>query len=272
MFPIEPELIIIPAGSFLFGISEEQITALTSASHGVKQRDFEHERPLRTLTLPTYAIGKFEVTIGQYRAFIEAGGYTDPLYWTQAGWYWRKQNHIDAPRDWENPTYLCWGSEDFPIVGVSWYEAFAYCRWLRFTTGHVYRLPTEAEWEKAARGTDGRLFPWGNMFSLSNANTYSGSGRAVRNVGTTPADQSPYGVLDMGGNVSEWCLSRWSAVYQHPEDQEVIGEDARVMRGSSWDDSALDARCMFRCDLPPGHRFDTLGFRCACEIHRLTLS
>jgi hypothetical protein len=119
MFPIEPELIIIPAGSFLFGINEEQITALTSASHGVKQRDFEHERSLRTLTLPTYAIGKFEVTIGQYRAFIEAGGYTDPLYWTQAGWYWRKQNHIDAPRDWENPTYLCWGSEDFPIVGVS---------------------------------------------------------------------------------------------------------------------------------------------------------
>ncbi len=119
----------------------------------------QHEQPLPE----AYAIGKYPVTVGQYGRFVEDGGYTEKWRncWTNAGWRQREKEKWTAPRYWDDPQ---WTVPNHPVVGVSWYEAVAYCNWLKATTGRSFRLPDEAMWEKAARGTDGRIYPWGNKW------------------------------------------------------------------------------------------------------------
>ncbi|NDJ74927.1 MAG: formylglycine-generating enzyme family protein, partial [Chloroflexi bacterium] len=107
-----------------------------------------------TATLPDFRIGKYPVTVGEFRAFIEGGGYHEARWWTEAGWRWRMDRDITQPFHWDDAQWS--GDERLPVVSVSWYAAYAYCQWLAAQTGRTYRLPTEAEWEKAARGPDGR--------------------------------------------------------------------------------------------------------------------
>jgi formylglycine-generating enzyme required for sulfatase activity len=249
-------MVAVPAREFLFGTSDAQIEWLvahtTWAEEWVEKGRFDDEKPQRTIHLPDYAIGKVPVTVGQYRAFLDAGGSRERRWWTEAGWAWHKAEKRVEPRHWQDKKWT--GDDRQPVVGVTWYEAYAYCAWLAEATGRPYRLPTEAEWERAARGTDGRFYPWGNEYIQGYANIdEKASGvpggiylERTTPVGSYPQGASPYGALDMAGNVWEWCASKWANPYVHPEDNDPEGDDPRVLRGGSWYYSENRARTAFR--------------------------
>jgi formylglycine-generating enzyme required for sulfatase activity len=150
-------------------------------------------------------------------------------------------------------------------VGVSWFEALAYVRWLAAFTGRACRLPTEAEWEKAARGTDGRIYPWGDERAEGRANTSETDLGRTTVVGAFPGGASPYGALDMSGNVWEWCSSAWKDYPYRADDgrEDLEGDDFRVWRGGSWNDDRRYARCASRLSSRPDDVFFdfNVGFR-----------
>jgi formylglycine-generating enzyme required for sulfatase activity len=194
------------------------------------------------------------------------GGYLKKPYWTDAGWEWRDRGDILQPAYYGHDKQ--WSDDRQPQVGVTWYEAIAYCTWLAEATGRAYRLPGEAEWEKAARGTDGRIFPWGDTFDPERCNWHGSSIGHTTPVGSYPAGASPYGALDMAGNVWEWCASKYTDPYHHPEDNETKGTDVRAARGGSWgnpDATALRAAPRGRgtADLNLRGSYSYSGFRCA---------
>jgi formylglycine-generating enzyme required for sulfatase activity len=163
-----------------------------------------------------------------------------------------------------------------PVVGVCWYEAYAYCRWLSACTGRVYRLPTEPEWEKAARGTDGRRYPWGNEWDASRCNNLEIALDRTVPVGRYPQGDSPYGVSEMMGQVWEWCSSKYGGTdenrpgfeYPYKADdgrEDLKGEDTRILRGGAWNDGAGWSRCDNRRGVVPWNRGPDRGFRCTLE-------
>lgn len=209
--PVEPQMVLIPAGSFTAGSSAAEREAYLPALR---------EMPARKVDLPAYWIGKHEVTNAQYQQFMEDGGYHDASYWSEAGWRFRQERGWEQPRRWNDPGFAGWRREQHAVAAVSLYEAEAFCRWLASKTEKAYRLPTELEWEKAARGPDGRIFPWGDDWRPSACN-WLGAEEGLRlptmktdgyhwtaPVGSYPQGASPYGCLDMAGNVMEWCDSR----------------------------------------------------------------
>ncbi|MEI8307883.1 MAG: SUMF1/EgtB/PvdO family nonheme iron enzyme, partial [Chloroflexales bacterium] len=219
-----PTLIPIPAGPFLMGSSDADTQA------------YDSEKPQHTLTLPDYWIAKTPVTNAQFQPFVEGDGYRNERYWTQVGWQWCQQERIVTPHYWDDKQ---WNGADYPLVGVSWFEAVAYCRWLSAQTGHEFRLPSEAEWEKAARGTDGRIYPWGNTWEVGRCNSKEAGIGKTTPVGQYPNGASPYGVLDMAGNVWEWCATKWGKPYPYQIEDEwaeaYLEQDmSRIWRGGSW--------------------------------------
>ena len=219
-----PTLVKVAAGSFLMGSTD----ADPMASSDEKTR---HSREL-----PDYWIGKTEVTNAQFRPFVAGDGYTNKDYWTKAGWDWRTQNNIVKPAYWDDSQ---WNGDTLPVVGVSWFEAVAYCHWLSAQTGHEFRLPSEAEWEKAARGTDGRIWPWGNTWEANRANSSEAGIGKTTPVGQYPEGASPYGALDMAGNVWEPCATKWQKSYPYQVEDEwagdyLEGDVSRTWRGGSW--------------------------------------
>jgi formylglycine-generating enzyme required for sulfatase activity len=253
------------------GTSDAQIGLMAQTiDEAGKWRDkghFGREQPQHTVNLPEYCIGRVPVTVGEYRAFVEANAYLKPQYWTAAGWAWREASNVVQPSLWDEAKWS--GDDRLPIVGVSWYEAYAYCRWLSEATGRAYRLPTEAEWEKAARGVDGRLFPWGNAFDASRCNARaSGFGQTTPVERFSPGGDSPYGCADMAGNASEWTLSQFRA-YPHDaadERNDPEGDTERVIRGGSWFKPVLRTRTVSRGMNDPFFSDDDVGFRCACSL------
>jgi iron(II)-dependent oxidoreductase len=194
------------------------------------------------VTLAAFAIDVYEVTNAQYRQFIDAGGYTTREVWSEAGWSWLQSKKRQQPSYWDDPQL---NAPDQPVVGVAWYEAEAYCRW----AGKA--LPTELQWDKACRGSDGRAFPWGNA-----PLTRSDVGQESRPeyttpaaVGSSPQAQSPYGVHDLAGNVLEWTRT------SHDDDQIVLC-------GGSGDSHAPNVGCGVRYMLLPGISANFIGFRC----------
>jgi formylglycine-generating enzyme required for sulfatase activity len=253
--PLEPEMIHIPAGEFWMGTNREDLERVGIEWYGW----FEEETPRHRVHLPEYWIGKYPVTNAQFAAFEAVEWYGIRKYWTEAGWAWRKRGEREKPAYWDD---LTWNLPNHPVVGVSWYEAGAYTRWLAEATGRPCRLPTEAEWEKAARGTDGRIYPWGNEWAEDHANTdETGLGRTTA-VGAFPAGVSPYGALDMIGNVWEWTSSLHQPYpYRVDDGRENPSASGRhVLRGGSWGYLWRDARCAFRCSRPVFFGFN-IGFR-----------
>jgi formylglycine-generating enzyme required for sulfatase activity/class 3 adenylate cyclase len=227
--PRPGEMVVIPAGKFLMGEGREQ-----------------HE-----LFLRDYQVGKYPVTNAEYEQFIEAGGYQDKSWWTEAGWIEIGQNQ-NEPRYWQDARF---NKPNQPAIGLSWYECVAYCRWLSAEFGQLYRLPTEAEWEKGARGVDGRVYPWGNEFEASRLNARAGDQQVcnITPVGIYPTGVSPFGLFDCAGNVWEWCATRWKKPFPYDVNQDewqadyLEGQNLRVLRGGSWNYKAEVTRC--------GHRF-----------------
>ncbi|MCX7112239.1 MAG: SUMF1/EgtB/PvdO family nonheme iron enzyme [Proteobacteria bacterium] len=206
-----------------------------------------------TLTLPRFHIARYPVTHCQFQAFIDdAEGYSNPQWWEGLA------RRFDQP---EEPT---WDYSNHPRETVSWFDAVAFCRWLTHLSGYEVRLPTEQEWEKAARGPKGFEYPWGDRYKPGHANINETSDNAVPHyleqtsaVGLYPQGQSPFGVLDMTGNVWEWCLNE----YDQPQRKGMEGEARRVVRGGSWNFYQVYSRCAVRFWNPPDYRSNLFGFR-----------
>jgi len=234
------EFVRVPAGEFLMG------------SSNADQDAFSDERPQHRVYLDEYLIGKCPVTNRQYRAFVQTTGQWAPIHW--------KNGQI--PR----------GKEDHPTVHVSWSDAVAFCKWASQVTGRPVRLPTEAEWEKAARGPstgsgDGRKYPWGDQAPTAKLLNYNRRVNDTTPVGSYPDGASPYGALDMAGNVREWVADLYHATYyasspaQNPAGT-FSGEGPRVVRGGSWNDDLLSVRAAARLRRVPVNRYENTGFRC----------
>jgi formylglycine-generating enzyme required for sulfatase activity len=205
--PFEPEMVFVPAGPFLMGSPKSD-----------RLRDQVEPEQFELNLEYDYAIGKYPITVGQYHAFVDAGGYRERRFWTRTGW--QQNSSRIHPDHWTDGLWA--GDDNLPVVGVSWHEVSAYTCWLAEATGHGYRLPTEAEWEKAARGglqlPDGqgasqnnpcsaRLWPWGNEEPDDRRLNFNSNVKHTTPVGRYPTGTSPAGALDMAGNVWEWCLN-----------------------------------------------------------------
>jgi formylglycine-generating enzyme required for sulfatase activity len=155
-----------------------------------------------------------------------------------------------------------WNLGNHPVVGVTWYEVDAYCQWLTARLRRTVRLPTESEWEFAARGEDARLWPWGNEFDAARCNmSDTGVGRTTPVGMFSSGGDSPFGVTDLAGNVWEWCATKWRADYGTPEDNDREGQQPRVLRGGAYDDSREALRCAYRFWGNPGGSSAVVGFR-----------
>jgi len=252
------------------GTSEKQIEQLAqqdSLAKTWKTRNyFDREQPQHKVTLALFSIAKYPVTVGEYREFIEDDGYQIREYWTETGWLWRKSINRIQPKYWSEQKWKL--SDKLPVVGVSWYEAIAFCDWLSEKLEKTVCLPTEAEWEKAGRGTDGRLYPWGENFNIKYCNT-----RESNLNKTIPVDEndsrceSPYGCVDMAGNTSEWTKSEFKQYPYVGNDgrNEIEGEKIRVTRGGSWFKPKIRARVSARGMNDPFFSDNDLGFRYVCK-------
>lgn len=206
----------------------------------------EYGKTAMTVALNEYWIGLTEVTHAQYAAFIDAGGYQDRGLWSDAGWTWATEQYAKTPACWEDADF---NAPEQPVTCITWYEAEAYTKWLSRQSGLPVRLPTVEEWEKAARGTDARRYPWGNAEPDSSRASYAGAWGKTAPVGSHPAGVSPYGALDLAGNVAEWTSA-----------QVDYGED-RIARGGSWYDAAGSLPALYNMTYPPDFRMNTIGLR-----------
>ena len=247
------EMVPIPAGPFLMGSTRQ-----------VDRNSYQAEFPQRPVSLNAYEIDKYEVTMVQYLRYVLAMGLEPLVDWKWGGVFQETMaNH--------------------PIMHVSWADADAYCKWAG------KRLPTEAEWEKAARGEDGRIYPWGNqMAGLSRANFgRTGLSGPVRDrperlllyppivsVDKYENAVSPYGVFNMAGNVAEWVADWYDPTYyQQGPDRNPTGPDQRTskaFRGGGWVDSTLSVRAAQRNGTDPNAKMNWLGFRCARDAASVT--
>lgn len=230
-------MVFVPAGEFSMG----------------SQLGDSDERPVHTVYLDTFYVDMFEVTNGRYRLCVEAGACLPPA---NNGSFTRASYYDDLAFD------------DYPVMYVSWEMAQGYCAW-RGTD-----LPTEAQWEKAARGTDGRTYPWGEGIDCQRANYYRqeevefvGCANDTTRVGSYENGQSPYGAYDMTGNVWEWVADWYSESYylESPPENPLGPETGRerVVRGGSWQFSDYSVRAAGRYWFNPSNALENVGFRCA---------
>jgi formylglycine-generating enzyme required for sulfatase activity len=250
------EMVHVPAGEFTMGSTDAEVDSALALCNEVKDCErswFENEQPQHTVYLDAFYIDKTEVTNAQYRKCVEAGA-------------------CDAP--WNTIYYDKADYAQHPVVFVGWNDADAYCQW------EGKRLPTEAEWEKAARGTDGWTYPWGNTFDGSRLNfcdrnckldqrdSDADDGYAqTAPVGSYPDGASPYGALDMAGNVWEWVADWYDNGYYASSPESNPGGpgagDVRMVRGGSWGADAAYVRAADRDSAPPDGMHQSVGFRCA---------
>jgi formylglycine-generating enzyme required for sulfatase activity len=252
-FAYEPETVLVPAGPFLMGSDEGE----------------EYEGPQHEVNLPAYRIGKYPVSNAQYAEFLKHNP-KQPV----PGRAWLQRSPPS-------------GQDSYPVVTIDWHDAVAYCHWLREQTGRLYRLPTEAEWEKAARGTDGRLYPWGNEWLTGDAAAGNSSIRPItaESAGSNQLDQtyrvSPFGCFDMVGSVQEWTSTLWGSSrqetatpypYRANDGREDLEADAylprvyRVFRGGLPSDEQATLECSTRNRARPQSATKERGFRVARDL------
>lgn len=230
-------MVWVPEGSFEMGSTDSDIASVVKENPGSSTALFDNEQPQHKIHLRGYWIYKYEVTVAQYREFCNA-------------------TNISMPPP---PT---WGwIDDHPMVNVTWYEACAYAKWAGAS------LPTEAQWEKAARGTDKRMYPWGRNWHADRCNEPYTGPKMTQRVGNYPNGVSPYGCMDMAGNVWEYCADRYASdYYEYSPDKDPIGPEIgkyRVLRGGSWDlGHQYRFHCAYRGYASTDDRQSSIGFRC----------
>lgn len=235
------------------GTSDSQVDELLRkedwAAEWVEDGMFRNEQPQHKVFLPAFEIAAQPVTNEEYYTFTWTTGSLTPRYWT----------NFQAPP----------GKEKHPVVGISKDDALAYSKWLSQETGVELRLPTEAEWEKAARGQDDRLYPWGNEFNTWRCNTVENNRSDTTPIGTySPSGDSPWGVSDLSGNVFEWTSSFKQAYPYRPENdrQNANAGGLCVVRGGAWYYSRRLARCSSREYVMSTFVSPALGFRLARTV------
>lgn len=205
--------------------------------------------------VPAFQICKYPITYAQYELFVNDDGYENQSYWTQAGWSW-KGDKTTPEVYWQDKK---WHLADHPVVGVTWYEAYAFTQWFAAKTGAKIILPTDQQWQRTAQGDDGREYPWGNGFAKSRCNTRESGIDKTTPVTQYPTGASPFGVLDMSGNVWEWCLTDFKA-----GSNKIESANTRVLRGGAWYFNSNSARVPIRSDNDPNLRNYFIGFRVVC--------
>jgi formylglycine-generating enzyme required for sulfatase activity len=250
------ELVRIPAGEVVIGSTEHDPAAATD------------EMPQHALFLEEYFAGRYPVTNAQFAAFVDDTQYRTSAELEGDGWTWAGSEWMRVPGAfWRSPLGPGSHVDDkahHPVALVSWHDASAFCRWSASVTGAAVRLPTEAEWEKAARGPDGRLYPWGSQppdAERCNSNMRLGDTSAVGQF--SPHGDGPYGCADIVGNVWEWTSSLYMP---YPYTRAVEGEAApspvrRSVRGGSYRSVDRFVRCACRGGDPPNYRIASGGFR-----------
>ncbi|MCI0520739.1 MAG: formylglycine-generating enzyme family protein [Chloroflexi bacterium] len=256
-----PEMATIPAGGFIMGTSDDQIRSLVIreedwALEWYEKSLFSTEQPQHDVALPTYELARFPVTNAEYHQFIWETGHRVPRGWI--GFHFAES------------------TAEHPVVGVSMKDALAYCQWLnnKFTKSNggsdrPFRLPSEAEWEKASRGQDDRLYPWGDEFDPWRCNTVESGKRGTTARGEySPGGDSAWGVIDMAGNVWEWTASLHQPYPYDPGDgrEDVNTMGTYVIRGGAWYYSHKLSRCSAREGALPTFLSPALGFRLARSI------
>ena len=235
-------MVYIPPGEFTMGSNDYDVS----------------EKQLHTVFLDGYWMGKNEVTVKQFGLFVE-----DERYITGA----EKKEGIP----WKNPGFK--QDDNHPVVCVSWDDAWAYCKWLSHKKGLSFKLPTEAQWEKAARGTDNRMYPWGNGEPDETLTNFDKRIGKTTPVGSYPYGASPYGLQDTAGNVWEWCNDWYEIDYykdsptKNPLGPESSSKKVRVQRGGSWNYDAGYLHCAFRGKGTPHRCFNIVGFRLCQDNH-----
>jgi formylglycine-generating enzyme required for sulfatase activity len=238
------------------------IKNIPSGTFRMGSRFHLREQPARAVFVAEFQITHAPVTVSQYAAFIDSGAVSEKRWWSEPGWDWlvgssngwgRQERRV--PDGWDAQKARAF----HPVVGVTVYEAEAYCAWLGAQKNKSLRLPTEAEWEYAARGDDGRPFPWGDLFDAQLANTSEKEVFDTLDAGSLPTDASPFGVLDMCGNVQQWTASPYAAL-----PNEVLPPGPlRVARGGSFNDTIFGSRTSYRHVYPEACFHPFLGFRMA---------
>ncbi|MCX7112386.1 MAG: SUMF1/EgtB/PvdO family nonheme iron enzyme [Proteobacteria bacterium] len=281
----------IPKDTFLMG---------TEGDEG-----YADEKPAHPVTVEAFKISRYPVTNAQFACFVEAGGYQEEQYWLSppAALAWLRGSKADLSLLDDNPDYQKryadwlaqektrlqpwfweqrqWNNPNHPVVGISWYEALAFCNWLNATKAYPgkVRVPTEAEWEYAARGLAGLPYAWGEKPDPTLGNYVDTGLRRTTSVGLFPSGKSfaenGISLYDMSGNVWEWTSSQWGKKIGSPDftytawagqegGRDDLGPIAlRVIRGGSWGYLTVNVRCAFRLRNHPAHRYDTFGFRLA---------
>ena len=270
--PIPLSLRLIPDGEFLMGSDPK-----------IDREAYGCELPQHRLYLPDFYIAKTPVTNEQYQAFTRATGYQTVA--EERGWSW-----VWCDNDWQTVSGANWrhpqgpasdivDKTDHPVVQMSHQDAVAFCRWLSLETDRPFRLPSEAEWEKAARGDDGRIYPWGNRWDSGHCNTGESGIGDTTPVTAYPVGASPYKVLDLIGNVWEWTASLWGEQMIKPsfgypynatdgrEDMTAGDGVYRILRGGSWYYLSDLARCAVRYWYSRDRRIALFGFRVAVSAN-----
>jgi len=237
-------LVSLPAGDYVVGDDNHPLC-----------------RPAHTVTLRAFGVGRTAVTNAEFAAFVGAGGYRQPTYWSAIGWRWRESKSAFMPAFWGDPRF---DAPEQPVIGVCWYEAQAFCQWLTDVTGQPWRLPAEVEWEAAAR-QPGEGVP-------HSAGMRPAQPIAASDVGYVTAA----GAHNLLGNVWEWCSTRWGRnwqtldyAYPYTADdgrEDLSGSAARIIRGGSWFDPLSQAKPHIRARYLPGSRASNIGFRLACSL------
>jgi formylglycine-generating enzyme required for sulfatase activity len=249
------EMVYVAEGEFILGATEQEVAAWLRDHPDDRFGQFDDEQPQRRVHLSGYWVGRTEVTNAQYQRFVRETGHAAPPHW-QGEQVWARL-------------------PGFPVIWASWDDARTYCEWAGG------RLPAEAEWEKAARGTDGRRYPWGNEWDVGGVRRCNfWSDRQADDgyleaspVGSYPAGASPYGCLDMAGNGEEWCTDWYDAeYYQTAPERDPKGPaqgDCRSVRGGYWGSSPRGVRCATRYPYAAlGDTYNFIGFRCARDAAR----
>ena len=232
-------MVYIPSGEFIIGSNEVDNNALAKEFGAKHVVFFENEKPERKINLKDFYIEKYEITNKEYGIFINKTKYTPPGHWA-------------------NGAYEA-GMETHPLINVTWFDAYAYCKWAG------KRLPTEEEWEKAARGPNGNRYPWGNDFDNKKGNLTKGH---TVPVGSMIEDKSFYGIYDMGGNVMEWTASWYKSYPGSTFQSKDFGQKFRVIKGGygsvkgHYNLGNLYSRPSFRNYFPPDGKGNDVGFRC----------
>jgi formylglycine-generating enzyme required for sulfatase activity len=232
-----PGMVLVPAGEFNMGLDEAQVQKLVDTLKAMSKY-FDNTTPAHKVDVAAFYIDIYEVTNEDYKKFVEATGHNIPLNWEDAGG--------DIPK----------GKEMHPVTFVNWEDADAYCKWAK------KRLPAEAEWEKAARGTDGRLFPWGDKFEKKKLNYEKSRKNGTTKAGSYKDGISPYGCYDMAGNVWEWTADNYLPYPNNTKEDEFYGTERYVLRGGSFLDADYDTVSAMRSKFTKLTDDENVGFRC----------